>query len=139
MAYVSVPKDLTKVKTKVLFNLTKRQIICIGIAAAIGLPFYFLTREALGTSNAATGMVLLMLPAILFALFEKDGMPLERILFNIIRVKALNPGIRPYETENLYSVLTEMDKSDPQSRQSKSIKGTQRKPTASRNRRSVID
>ena len=109
MAYVSVPKDLTKVKTKVLFNLTKRQIICIGIAAAIGLPFYFLTRDALGTSNAATGMVMLMLPAFFFALFEKDGMPLERILFNIIRVKMLNPGIRPYETENLYSVLTDSE------------------------------
>ena len=139
MAYVSVPKDLTKVKNKVLFNLTKRQPICIGIAAAIGLPFYFLTRGALGTSNAATGMVLLMLPAILFALFEKDGMPLERILFNILRVKVLNPGIRPYETENLYSVLTEMDDGESQIRQGKTTKGTQRKPTASRNRRSVID
>ena len=122
MAYVSVPKDLTKVKNKVLFNLTKRQLICIGIAAAIGLPFYFLTRGALGTSNAATGMVLLMLPAILFALFEKDGMPLERILFNILRVKVLNPGIRPYETENLYSVLTEMDDGGSQSKQSKTTK-----------------
>lgn len=137
MAYVSVPKDLTKVKTKVLFNLTKRQIICIGIAAAIGLPFYFLTREALGTSNAATGMVMLMLPAFLFALFEKDGMPLERILFNIIRVKMLNPGIRPYETENLYSILTE---SDTQSNQNNNTKTKQKKkPAASRNRRSVID
>ncbi|MBR2010587.1 MAG: PrgI family protein, partial [Clostridia bacterium] len=35
MAYVSVPKDLTKVKSKVLFNLTKRQLLCFGIAAAI--------------------------------------------------------------------------------------------------------
>ena len=26
MAYVSVPKDLTKVKNKVAFNLTKRQL-----------------------------------------------------------------------------------------------------------------
>lgn len=30
MAYVPVPKDLTKVKTKVAFNLTKRQLICFG-------------------------------------------------------------------------------------------------------------
>ena len=107
IAFVSVPKDLTKVKTKVIFNLTKRQLICIGIAAAFGVPFYFLTRGVLGTSNAATGMVLLMLPAFLFAMYEKDGMPLEKVLLNIIRVKFLNPGIRPYETENLYSVLTE--------------------------------
>ena len=39
MAYVSVPKDLTKVKNKVAFNLTKRQIICFAAAAAVGLTF----------------------------------------------------------------------------------------------------
>ena len=26
MAYVTVPKDLTKIKSKVMFNLTKRQL-----------------------------------------------------------------------------------------------------------------
>ena len=104
MAYVTVPKDLTKVKNKVILNLTKRQIICMGIAAAIGLPFYFLTRNYIGTSNAATGMVLLMLPAFLFAMYEKDGLPLEKILWNIISVKLLNPAIRKYEVENLYEL-----------------------------------
>lgn len=104
MAFVSVPKDLTKVKNKVVLNLTKRQIICLTIAAAIGLPFYFLTRNVIGTSNATTGMVLLMLPAFLFAMYEKDGLPLEKILWNIITVKILNPAIRRYEIENLYEM-----------------------------------
>ena len=104
MAYVSVPKDLTKVKNKVAFNLTKRQIICLGIAAVLGLPFYFLTRGTIGNSNAATGMVLLMLPAFLFAMYEKDGMPLEKVLMNIITVRFLKPDIRCYETENLYEM-----------------------------------
>lgn len=101
MAYVQVPKDLTKVKNKVAFNLTKRQIICILLGAALGIPFYFFTRNTLGTSNAATGMVILMLPAFLFAMYEKDGMHLEQILFNIIRVKILRPSVRRYETVNL--------------------------------------
>ncbi len=104
MAFVSVPKDLTKVKNKVVLNLTKRQLICLTIAAAIGLPFYFLTRGAIGISNAATGMVLLMLPAFLFAMYEKDGLPLEKILWNVITVKFLNPAIRRYEVENLYEM-----------------------------------
>lgn len=104
MAFVSVPKDLTKVKNKVVLNLTKRQIICLSAAAAIGLPFYFLTRNVIGTSNAATGMVLLMLPAFLFAMYEKDGLPLEKILWNIITVKIRNPAIRRYEVENLYEM-----------------------------------
>ena len=74
MAYVTVPKDLTKVKNKVAFNLTKRQIVCMAIAAAFGIPFFFLTRDYLGITNAATGMVLLMVPAFLFGMYEKDGM-----------------------------------------------------------------
>lgn len=104
MAYVSVPKDLTKVKNKLVFNLTKRQLICLGIGAVLGLPFYFLTRGVLGTSTAATGMVLLMLPAFLFAMYEKDGMHLEQILRNIIRVRWERPAVRRYETENLYEM-----------------------------------
>ena len=49
MAYVPVPKDLTKVKTKVMFNLTKRQLICFGLGIVIGLPIFFLTKSALGS------------------------------------------------------------------------------------------
>lgn len=102
MAFVSVPKDLTKIKNKVMLNLTRRQIICLTAAAAVGLPFYFFTRKYIGTSSAATGMVLLMLPAFLFAMYEKDGMPLEKVLMNIIRVKYRQPAIRRYEVKNLY-------------------------------------
>ena len=102
MAYVTVPKDLTKVKNKVAFNLTKRQIVCITIAAAFGIPFFFLTRDYLGITNAATGMVILMVPAFLFGMYEKDGMPLEKILLNIITVRFRRPHVRRYETENIY-------------------------------------
>ena len=51
MAFVSVPKDLTKVKNKIILNLTKRQLICLGIAAAVGLPFYFLSRGLIGSRD----------------------------------------------------------------------------------------
>jgi len=104
MAFVSVPKDLTKIKNKVVLNLTKRQLICLVIAAAVGLPFYFLTKNYIGTSNAATGMVLLMLPAFLFAMYEKDGMPLEKVLWNMINVKLKKPAVRKYEVKNIYEL-----------------------------------
>ena len=105
MAFVSVPKDLTKVKTKVIFNLTKRQLICIGIAAAFGVPFYFLTRGVLGTSNAATGMVLLMLPAFLFAMYEKDGQTLEVVAKHFYESRFKRPKVRPYKTNNYYAAV----------------------------------
>ena len=52
MPYVNVPNDLSKIKTKIAFNLTKRQLICFGIGAAIGIPTYLLTREAIGNTGA---------------------------------------------------------------------------------------
>jgi hypothetical protein len=105
MAYVQVPKDLTRVKTKVMFNLTKRQLVCFGSGGAVGVLFYLLTKDALGTTVAASIMIMLVLPFFMFAIYEKDGRPLEKILMNIIRTKFLVPGIRPYRTENMYAYI----------------------------------
>ena len=105
MAYVPVPKDLTAVKTKVLFNLTKRQLICFGSGAAIGIGLFFLLKNVMSVSGAAICMVIAMLPFFLFAMYEKNGQPLEKIIRNMIRVYFLRPGQRPYCTNNFYSVL----------------------------------
>ncbi len=110
MAYVPVPKDLSRVKTKVALNLTKRQLICFSLAALAGLPVYFLTKSQIGTDVAATIMVIIMLPFFFFAMYEKDGFSAEQIVFHIIRQKMLRPGIRPYQTENMYDRLVEQRK-----------------------------
>ena len=77
MAYVPVPKDLTKIKSKVMFNLTKRQLICFGGSALIGVPLFFLLRGSAGTSAAVIVMMIVMLPFFLFAMYERNGQPLE--------------------------------------------------------------
>ena len=105
MAYVQIPKDLTKVKTKVALGLTKRQLVCFGTAAAIGVPVFFLTRETLGNSTAVLLMMALMLPAFFMAMYEKDGQSAEKILFNIIRCRWFFPPKRPYKTANFYSTI----------------------------------
>ena len=51
MAYVNVPKDLTKVKTKVALNLTKRQLIGFTIAGLIGFPVYLMVKKVLPNVN----------------------------------------------------------------------------------------
>lgn len=105
MAYVPVPKDLTKVKSRVLFNLTKRQLICFGGGALIGVPLFFLLRGSLGASSAAILMVLSMLPLFVMGLYEKNGRPLEKVLGDVIQTVFLRPKRRPYQTDNLYAVL----------------------------------
>ena len=103
MAYVSIPKDLTVVKSKLLLGLTKRQTICFSGAAAIGIPLFFLLRGNVPTSAAAFLMVLVMLPWFMFAMYEKHGMPLEQYLRCIISVKFQRPKMRTYQTNNFYS------------------------------------
>ena len=112
MAYVPVPKDLTKVKTKVMFNLTKRQLICFGGGALLGVPLFFLLKGPAGTSTAAMCMVIIMLPFFLLAMYEKNGQPLEIIIGNILRVCFLRPKVRPYQTDNFYAVLARQEQLD---------------------------
>ena len=110
MAYVPVPKDLSKVKTKVALNLTKRQIVCFAAALAMGLPLFFLLKESMETSAAAFAMILVMLPCFFLAMYEKHGQPFEVVIKNIIQTKFVRPKERPYQTENFYAVIEKQRK-----------------------------
>ena len=105
MAYVTIPKDLTKVKSKVLFGLTKRQLICFGAAALIGVPLFFLLKSVINTTAATLCMILVMLPFFLLAMYERHGQPLEVIAGHIIRSMFTRTKGRPYQTNNFYAAL----------------------------------
>ena len=108
MPYVPVPKDLTKVKTKVAAGLTKRQLIWFSLGGLVGLPAYFLTRGAIGNSASVLLMIGLMMPFFFFAMYERDGQPAEKLLKNRLRYK-LWPKERPYRTENLYKTMSKKE------------------------------
>lgn len=105
MAYVTVPKDLSKIKSKVLFGLTKRQLACFSPAVLIGVPLFFLLKSSAGNSAAAFCMILVMLPFFLLGMYERNGESLEVIAKHFIRTKFLLPKERPYQTNNFYAAL----------------------------------
>lgn len=105
MAYVTIPKDLTKVKSKVMFGLTKRQLICFGAAALVGVPLFFLLKNAVSSSAATLCMILVMLPFFLLAMYERHGQPLEVIAGQMIQAMFIRPKERPYQTKNLYAAM----------------------------------
>ena len=88
-----------------LFSLTQRQLICFSAGAVIGVPLFFMLRNRIGVSSAALVMMFVMVPAFLLAMYEKDGQPLEKVLWNIINVLFLRPKQRPYRTNNFYAVI----------------------------------
>ena len=105
MAYVSIPKDLTAVKTKFVLGLTKRQAICFGAAALTGVPLFFLLKSFMPVNLAALLMVIVMVPWFMFAMYEKNGQPLEKYLKYMIAVKYMKPQKRLYQTNNFYAAL----------------------------------
>lgn len=105
MAFVPVPKDLTKVKTKAALNLTLRQLVCFGAGILLGVPVYLAVRGSIGNDAAALLMIGLMLPFFAFGIYEKDGQPLEKVLKNYVSVSFLRPPSRPYRTCNGYAAL----------------------------------
>lgn len=104
-AYISVPRDLTRVKSKILFNLTKRQLVCFGTGALIGVPVFFLLKKTGNVSLAAMGMMIIMLPLFLLGMYEKNGQPLEVIAQQFIEAKFIRPKVRPFQTNNYYALL----------------------------------
>ena len=104
-AYISVPRDLTQVKSKILFGLTKRQIVCFGTGALIGVPVYFFVRAAGNLSLAALAMIVVMLPFFFFGLYERNGQPPEVVARQFYQARFVRPKIRPYQTNNYYAAL----------------------------------
>ncbi len=104
-SYTSVPRDLTKVKSKVIFNLTKRQIICFIVAALIGVPSFFLIKNVATVNVAVMGMMVIMMPIFFFAMYEKNGRPLEVYLGHFIEAIFIRPKKRPFKTDNYYAAL----------------------------------
>ena len=105
MAHVNITKDLTEVKSKVVFGLTQRQLLFFALAALVAVPTYFLTRKSLGNDIALILLIITALPFFFFALYEKNGQPPEKMLRNYIRVRFLTKHARPYRTENRLAAL----------------------------------
>lgn len=104
-SYISVPRDLSKVKTEVFMNITRRQLLCFGAGALIGVPVFLLLKGTGNLSFAAMGMMVVMLLLFFLAMYEKDGQPLEVVAKHFYDARFKRPKIRVYQTQNYYSLL----------------------------------
>ena len=94
MAYVPIPKDLKRVKTKVAFNLTKRQLIGFSIGGLLGFSAYIFVRKLVPNDIAVLFLITATLPVFFITLFEKDGLVFEQYFKLIYLHKFYQPGKR---------------------------------------------
>ena len=110
MKQVQTPKDLNHVKTRMALGLTKRQLICFAAAGCVGFPLYLALHKALPTDVSALVMMVIIFPFFFFAMYEKDGKPPEKLLYDIYCQRFRSKGIRRYRSENIYERLEEQEK-----------------------------
>ena len=104
---------MTEVKTRLILNLTKRQVICFGAAAAVGAPLFLIFKDVIGNTGAMVLMIAAVIPAFFFAIYNKDGViPAEKYLLLVLRQKFFYPKIRVYRTTNMYALIENMAQHD---------------------------
>ena len=126
MAYVPIPKDLKKVKTKMAFNLTKRQLIGFTIAGLIGIPIYLFMRKVVPNDIAVIFLIVSTLPIFFITLFEKDGLSFEKYFKYVYLHKFYQPQKRV--RKEVYLEQKKKNTANSVRKKSKGIKGKQKKP-----------
>lgn len=114
MTFVPIPKDLTDVKTKIMFNLTGRQLVNFVIAGAIAIPTFIFSKDYIGNELSVMLVMILTSPFIFFAFFEKDGLSGIQYLKNIIDFKYKKSPIRIYKNTNFYKTLDDIQRFEKQ-------------------------
>ncbi len=129
--YISVPRDFSKVKSKVFFNLTKRQLICFSLGAMIGVPTFFLIKRFGNVTVATLGMMITMMPLFFLAMYEKNEQPLEVYIEHFIDATFKRPKVRPYRTQNYYALLETIAEQERKTDDKTISKGKEKKRRAS--------
>ena len=107
---VAVPKDLSKIKTKVALNLTKRQIICFGAGALFAIPVFFLSKKVLGMETSLVVCMASCVPFFIMGLYERNGMPAEKHLYFMLRHNLIRPCIRAKSNDTKFDEEERMKK-----------------------------
>ncbi len=94
MSFVQIPKDIDKIKTKVAFGLTLRQLIGFLVAGVLGIPAYLLVRKFAAMDVAVLALIIADIPVFFVTFYERDGMTCEEYCKYIYLHKFYQPKIR---------------------------------------------
>ena len=89
MNYVKIPYNIERVKNKIIFGLTLRQIICFALAAIACIPFYLYARKLIGNELSMFFIITFSFIFFFFAFYEKNGLPFEKYLFYKLNFKLI--------------------------------------------------
>lgn len=101
MLEIEMSKDIKNFEPKIIGPFTLRQIACIGISCAYGIPFFILFDVEIVTRVMVT--LALMAPVILCGWIKIYDVHLEQFIKIIFISKFVKPSKRKYKTKSMYT------------------------------------
>lgn len=103
--FVKIPKDISLIRQKFVFGLTKRQCIAFGIGIAVGFPSFYICNSTLGLQAGCFALGITAAPFVFCGLFKKNGLFFEQIVKLMIEFFK-KPKKRTYQSENTFEILS---------------------------------
>ena len=108
MAYVNMTKDFSEMRRTIPgLGLTRRQLVAFGSGVLCGIPFFLVSKLAIGidTTEAVMVMAASAFPVVFCLLYKKDGMYIEKHLRYWYETHFVRNTERPYVTRNIYDAV----------------------------------
>ncbi len=103
--FVKIPKDISLIKQKFAFGLTKRQLICFVIGLSMGLPAFFIIKALIDDITiSVVALSVFSAPGIACGLYEKNGQHFEDKIKLLVKFLKL-PKVRTYQSENMFDAI----------------------------------
>lgn len=93
---VSIPKELKTIKSRLLFGLTKRQLIGFSLAMMASIPIFFWIKKISLDAAMYCGLIVAF-PFIFSTIYKKDNMVAETWIRLYLENKLLNTKKRRYK------------------------------------------
>jgi hypothetical protein len=97
MIEVRIPREIKKFKEKIYFNLTLRQLICVGTGMAIGIPFYYFNPLQLNETIIAYILIFIVTTLGAIGWIEYNDMKLEKLIKTLWKFNSTKQ-LRLYQT-----------------------------------------
>lgn len=102
--YLEIPKDIRQIEKTYVFNLTKRQLICLGGAVVFGFIFYFIFFSLTGNTMVGVLSMMVAVAPFLICLKKINEQYLEQYIFKMIKFIRCEK-IKKYQSENVFADL----------------------------------
>lgn len=96
---VRIPKEITEYRPKIFLGLTGRQLLATALALVVGVPLYIVMQLFIGSNNASSIIIVLVMPIFAVGFVRIKGYSLEKYLLIVIKHRYTQQK-RYYRTEN---------------------------------------